>query len=265
MLKCCCKTNSCTSNRSSHELPYHNAECGFPRLVSQADWKAFLWRGIVAVILAALAWLMPAEAVLTLTIVFGAYSFADGVLGLWSRYKSMRQGESWGWLIFSGLLGIATGLIVLVSPFVATLVLTVFLWTMVAFWSITSGVMEIVAAFRLRKEIEGEWLLVLSGVISILLGAAVTWVLFTTPAGSIMALGWLLGVYAAIFGVTMILLALKLRKVSASDDTLGPKLQPLKTRERRPGTSQDLAAFKKREAALRQPTFRCRIIGSAYK
>ena len=171
----------------------------------------------------------------------------------------MRQGESWGWLIFSGLLGIATGLIVLVSPFVATLVLTVFLW------SITSGVMEIVAAFRLRKEIEGEWLLVLSGVISILLGAAVTWVLFTTPAGSILALGWLLGVYAAIFGVTMILLALKLRKVSASDDTLGPKLQPLKTRERRPGTSQDLAAFKKREAALRQPTFRCRIIGSAYK
>ena len=123
MLKCCCKTNSCTSNRSSHELPYHNAECGFPRLVSQADWKAFLWRGIVAVILAALAWLMPAEAVLTLTIVFGAYSFADGVLGLWSGYKNMRQGESWGWLIFSGLLGIATGLIVLVSPFVATLVL----------------------------------------------------------------------------------------------------------------------------------------------
>ncbi|MFH4171370.1 DUF308 domain-containing protein, partial [Acinetobacter baumannii] len=78
--------------------------------------------------------------------------------------------------------------------FVATLVLTVFLWTMGAFWSITSGVMEIGAAFRLRKEIEGEWLLVLSGVISILLGAAVTWVLFTTPAGSIMALGWLLGV-----------------------------------------------------------------------
>jgi uncharacterized membrane protein HdeD (DUF308 family) len=53
-----------------------------------ADWKAFLWRGIVAVILAALAWLMPAEAVLTLTIVFGAYSFADGVLGLWSGYKT---------------------------------------------------------------------------------------------------------------------------------------------------------------------------------
>lgn len=123
---------------------------------------------------------MPAEAVLTLTIVFGAYSFADGVLGLWSGYKNMRQGESWGWLIFSGLLGIATGLIVLVSPFVATLVLTVFLWTMVAFWSITSGVMEIVAAFRLRKEIEGEWLLVLSGVISILLGAAVTWVFHDT-------------------------------------------------------------------------------------
>ena len=98
-------------------------DAAFPSLCSLSkNWKAFLWRGIVAVILAALAWLMPAEAVLTLTIVFGAYSFADGVLGLWSGYKNMRQGESWGWLIFSGLLGIATGLIVLVSPFVATLV-----------------------------------------------------------------------------------------------------------------------------------------------
>jgi uncharacterized membrane protein HdeD (DUF308 family) len=197
-------------------------DAGFPALCSLSkNWKAFLWRGIFAVILAALAWLMPAESVLALTIVFGAYSFSDGVFGLWSGYKNMRKGESWGWLIFSGLLGIATGLIVLASPFVATFVLTVFLWTMIAFWSISSGVMEIVAAIRLRKEITGEWLLILSGVISILLGAAVTWFLLTTPAGSVLALGWLLGVYAAIFGVTMILLAFKLRKAGGSDDASG--------------------------------------------
>ncbi|CUI01777.1 HdeD family acid-resistance protein [Leisingera aquaemixtae] len=185
------------------------------------NWKAFLWRGIVACVLAVLTWLMPAEAVLALTIVFGAFSFADGVFGLWSGYKNMQQSESWGWLIFSGVLGIATGLIVLVTPFVATVVLAVFLWAMIAFWSIATGLMEIVAAIRLRKEIKGEWLLILSGVISVVLGCAVTWFLFTTPAGSVLALGWLLGVYAAIFGVTMILLALKLRKLDVSDDEVG--------------------------------------------
>jgi uncharacterized membrane protein HdeD (DUF308 family) len=115
----------------------------------------------------------------------------------------MRQGESWGWLIFSGLLGIATGLIVLVSPFVATLVLTVFLWTMVAFWSITSGVMEIVAAFRLRKSrgmvarpqrchFHLAWRCRHMGLVH-------------DTRRQYYGLGWLLGVYAAIFGVTMIL------------------------------------------------------------
>lgn len=188
------------------------------------NWKAFLWRGIIACILAVLAWLMPAEAVLALTIVFGAFSFADGVFGLWSGYKNMRQGESWGWLIFSGLLGIATGLIVLITPFVATFVLTVFLWSMIAFWSVATGVMEIIAAIRLRKEIKGEWLLILSGAISILLGCAVTWFLLTTPAGSVLALGWLLGIYAAIIGFTMILLALKLRKLDGSDDASGTEV-----------------------------------------
>lgn len=198
-----------TVNTSLSDLP---GLCSLSR-----NWKAFLWRGIIAVILAVLAWLMPGQAVLAFTIVFGAYAFTDGVLGLWASYKNMQKGENWGWLAVSGVLGIATALVVLVSPFVATLVLTVFIWTMIAFWSVVTGMLEIAAAIRLRKEIEGEWLLMLSGAISVLLGIAVTWVLFTSPAGSVLALGWLLGIYAAIFGVTMILLALKLKKLASQD------------------------------------------------
>ena len=159
--------------------------------------------------IAGLAFLMPAESLLALTLVFGAFSFADGVFGLVAAIRNIRKGERWGWLMFSGLLGIATGVVVVVSPFVATLVLATFLWASIAFWSVFSGVLEIAAAIRLRKEIKGEVWLILSGLISVVLGIIVTWMLLTRPLESFLALGWLLGFYAASFGAMMILLGLR--------------------------------------------------------
>ena len=103
------------------------------------NWWAFVLRGVLALVISVLAWFMPAEAVLTLTLVFGAFAFADGVFGLIAAVRQMREGERWGWLAFSGILGILTGIVVIVSPFVATLVLAVFLWASIAFWSVFSG------------------------------------------------------------------------------------------------------------------------------
>ena len=180
------------------------------------NWWAFVLRGVLALVIAVLAWFMPAEAILALTLVFGAFAFADGIFGLVAAVRQVREGERWGWLAFSGVLGILTGIVVLVSPFVATL--AVFLWASIAFWSVFSGVLEIVTAIRLRKEIEGEVWLGLSGTVSVLLGALVVWFLATNPAESLLALGWLLATYAAIFGVTMILLGLKLRKMDGGTD-----------------------------------------------
>lgn len=177
------------------------------------NWWTFMLRGALALIIAVLALAMPSEAVLALTLVFGAFSFADGIFGLWSGIRNIRKGERWGWLVVSGILGIATGLIVLILPFVATFVVAVFLWIMIAFWSIASGIFEIAAAIRLRREIKGEWLLMLSGLISVVLGVAVTWFLLTNPVASLLALGWLLGLYAAIFGVTLLLFGWKLRRL----------------------------------------------------
>lgn len=185
------------------------------------NWWAFALRGVVALIIAVLAWIMPAEAVFTLTLVFGAFAFADGVFGLIAAVRNIRAGERWGWLSFSGLLGIATGLVVLVSPFVATFVLAVFLWASIAFWSVFSGMLEIATAIRLRKEIKGEIWLGLSGTISVILGVFVVWFLSTRPAESLLALGWLLSLYAAIFGITMILLGLKLRGMDTAGADAG--------------------------------------------
>ena len=153
------------------------------------NWWAFVLRGVLALVIAVLAWLMPAEAILALTLVFGAFAFADGVFGLVAAVRHMRREERWGWLAFSGVLGILTGLVVLITPFVATFVLAVFLWASIAFWSIFSGVSEIVTAIRLRKEIEGEVWLALGGIVSVLLGLFVVWFLFVYPAQSLLALG----------------------------------------------------------------------------
>ena len=95
--------------------------------------------------------------------------------------------------------------------------LATFLWASIAFWSVFSGALEIAAAIRLRKEINGEIWLILSGLLSVVLGVVVTWMLLTRPVESFLALGWLIGFYAAVFGVMMILLGLRLRKADRSD------------------------------------------------
>lgn len=190
------------------------------------NWWAFVLRGVLSLVIAVLAFIMPAESLLALTLVFGAFSFADGLFGLVAAIRNIRKGERWGWLMFSGLLGIATGVVVVVSPFVATLVLATFLWASIAFWSVFSGVLEIAAAIRLRKEIKGEVWLILSGLISVALGVIVTWMLLTRPLESFLALGWLLGFYAALFGAMMILLGLRLRRANQAghDKTPGVNL-----------------------------------------
>ena len=186
------------------------------------NWWAFVLRGVLSLVIAVLAFIMPAESLLALTLVFGAFSFADGLFGLVAAIRNIRKGERWGWLMFSGLLGIATGVVVVVSPFVATLVLATFLWASIAFWSVFSGVLEIAAAIRLRKEIKGEVWLILSGLISVVLGIIVTWMLLTRPLESFLALGWLLGFYTASFGTMMILLGLRLRRANQAGHGKAP-------------------------------------------
>ena len=187
------------------------------------NWWAFVLRGVLALIIAVLAFVMPAESLLALTLVFGAFAFADGVFGLVAAIRNIRKGERWGWLMFSGLLGIATGVVVVVSPFVATLVLATFLWASIAFWSVFSGVLEVVAAIRLRKEIKGEIWLILSGLLSVTLGVLVTWMLLTRPLESFLALGWLLGFYAAFFGAMMLMLGLRLRRANHTEHDKSPE------------------------------------------
>jgi uncharacterized membrane protein HdeD (DUF308 family) len=79
-------------------------------------------------------------------------------------------------------------------------------------WAILTGVLEIAAAIRLRKEIKGEWLLALSGVLSILLGLAVPVALYLNPPATILSVAWVIAIYAVIAGLVLIGFGLRLRQ-----------------------------------------------------
>lgn len=178
------------------------------------NWWAFVLRGLVALVIALIAFLMPKGTAMALTLLFGAFAFVDGVLGLIAAVRRMQAGERWGWLALSGAVGVLVGLIVAIAPFTASLALAVFLWASIGIWALLSGALELAAAVRLRREIEGEFWLGLAGALSLAMGVAVLWMLFTRPEGSLVALGWLLGLYAALFGAIMLALGLLLRRIA---------------------------------------------------
>ena len=176
------------------------------------NWWIIALRSVLALIFAALAFWMPQSALLAMTLVFGAFSLVNGAFNLVAAVRHIQKKEHWGWLLFSGIVGILTGVVVLVAPWVATMVMASFLWASVGFWAIFTGVLEISAAVRLRQEIKGEIWLALSGLLSIFLGAIVLWIFFTRPVESFLAAGWLLSFYAAVYGVTLLFLSWRLRK-----------------------------------------------------
>ena len=173
--------------------------------VLSRGWLAILFRGVIAILFGVFAWLEPRISARTLTLVFGAYVLFDGLLGIWSAILG-RRGH-WLLLLLWALVGVAVGFITLVNPLITAVALIFY----IGGWAIATGVFEIAAAIRLRKEIEGEWRLILGGVLSILFGA----VLFLRPGVGALAFIWLIGSYAFLFGVALVVFAFKVRSVAA--------------------------------------------------
>ena len=166
-------------------------------------WKIFL-RGAVAIVFGVLSFMWPGATLLALTFLWGAYAFADGAFALWAAISGKgATGPRW-WLAIVGITGLVAGALTFFWPGMTTLVLLMF----IAAWSIIVGVMQIVGAIRLRKEMEGEWLLVLSGLLSIAFGG----VMISQPAAGAVAAVWLLASFAIALGVIYVALALRLRK-----------------------------------------------------
>lgn len=169
------------------------------------NWWLLLLRGLVAIVFALLTWAQPGVSLAALVLVFGIYVLADGLLGVWSAIAKRRDNRHWWLLLLWGLVGIVVGVMTFIMPGITGLVLLMY----IAAWAMITGVLQIVAAIRLRKEIKGEWLLILSGLVSVAFGV----LLFLQPGAGALAVAWIIAAYAFIFGVLMVLLAFKVRKL----------------------------------------------------
>jgi uncharacterized membrane protein HdeD (DUF308 family) len=166
-------------------------------------WWVFLLRGIFGVIFGILAFLMPGITLATLVLVWGIYALADGIVSLWSAMSGKTYGRD-RWLVgLQGVVGAIAGVITLLLPTITAIGLLI----AIAAWILIIGVMQIVAAVRLRKEIEGELWLGLSGLLSVLFAL----LLIFRPGAGALALVFLIGAYAFAFGVVLIIFAFRIR------------------------------------------------------
>jgi len=171
-------------------------------------WWLLLLRGLAAIAFGVLTWFQPGISLAVLILFFGVYSLVDGVLSTFTAIGGRKQNEYWWMLLLRGLVGIGVGLITFIAPGVTALALLFY----IALWAIATGVLEIAVAIRLRKEIRGELVLMLAGLASVIFGV----VLVTRPGAGALALLWLIATYAVVFGVLLVIVALRARSFAGA-------------------------------------------------
>ena len=178
------------------------------RLLSRFWWLLLL-RGVLAVLFGISAFAWPGLTLVTLVMLFAAYAFVDGIFEVVHAIGHRKEIENWGLLLIEGLFSIAFGILAFQAPALTTAIGGVIVACYMAAWAIVTGAMRIVMAVRLRKEIEGEWLLGLSGAVSILFGI----IILARPDLGVLVLLYFVATWAILLGAIMIALALKARKL----------------------------------------------------
>jgi len=168
-------------------------------------WWVVALRGVIAILFGGLVFFWPGLAWLVVVISFAVFALVDGTFALVSAFTGRGQAPRWA-LLIEGLVGISAGVLTLLWPGITELALLFF----IAYWAIATGVFEVIAAIRLRREIEGEWALALGGILSVLFGVA----LVIMPGPGALAVAWLIGAYSLAFGVLMLVLAFRLRELA---------------------------------------------------
>ena len=164
-------------------------------------WWVVALRGLAAIIFGILAFIWPGITLAVLVYFFGAYAIVDGLLALYVAIRSRGQ-QVWA-LVLEGILGIAAGLVAFFWPAITALALVY----VIAAWALLTGVVEVIAAVQLRRAITNEWAFILSGVLSIIFGI----LLVIQPGAGALALVWLIGFYAILFGIGLLAFAWRLR------------------------------------------------------
>ena len=168
-------------------------------------WWVVALRGLFALVFGVCAFFAPIATLAALVIVFGAFAAADGLMALVMAVSGKDRETSDRWILaLQGLLGLGVGALTWFSPAITALSLLVY----IAVWSLATGVLQIVAAIRLRKEIPNEWWLILTGLVSIAFAFLVLW----QPLAGALAVLWMIGAWAIVCGVLLLGVAFRLRR-----------------------------------------------------
>jgi|SRR5579863_901400 len=170
--------------------------------VLSANWWVIAVRGIVGILFGVLAFVLPLPTLLGIIWFFGIYALVDGIFNLVSLFRRNTTRPWWA-LALEGVVSLAAAAISFLMPGITAIALVY----LIAAWAFVTGVMELIAALRLRREIKGEFWLVLSGIASVVLGA----LLVLSPVGGAIVLVWYLGAYALVFGALQTALGFRLR------------------------------------------------------
>ena len=169
--------------------------------------RNWLWlelRGALTVAFGLLTLFLPGITLGALILVFGIYALAEGTVLIVMTFNRRDAPHRWITLL-QGLVGIGAGILTFVYPGVTAVALL----AIIAAWAIVTGILEIAGAILLRKEIKGEWLMILSGILSLVFA----YMLLANPAVGALTLVSLIGVYAVVFGILLMILGARVHKM----------------------------------------------------
>ena len=168
-------------------------------------WWVPVLRGVAAIIFGVIAFTHPLMAAVTLVWFFGAWVLIDGIFRVVSAITHHASDSDWGFNLIIGILGMIIGLLTFHAPAITALALVVY----IAAWALMIGATEIALAIKMRREIKGEWFLILMGLASIIFAGLLLW----NPLAGAAALIWIIAWYAVIMGVLAIIFGLRLRSL----------------------------------------------------
>jgi uncharacterized membrane protein HdeD (DUF308 family) len=165
----------------------------------------FLFRGIAAIVFGVLTLVWPKLTILALVVLFGIFAIISGIAVVAAALQN-REEHGWGVFLFEGILWLLVGVVALIWPGVTALS---FLYLLAA-WAVITGILELVAPLSFPMSGGRGVLMVLSGVISIVFGILIA----VQPAAGLLAVVWLIGIYAIVFGILHLVAYFEARSVS---------------------------------------------------
>jgi uncharacterized membrane protein HdeD (DUF308 family) len=169
------------------------------------NWWVLVIRGICGIVFGVIAFAYPGLALATLVILFGAWVLVDGVFRIVGATAGRASDPDWGFHLIIGLLGVVVGFLTFSAPGITALILVIYIGA----WALMIGAVEIALAIKLRRELKGEWLLVLMGLASIIFAVVILW----NPGPGALALLWLIASYAIVLGILAIFFGFRLRSL----------------------------------------------------